>query len=144
VIYLFDVNVLLALHDRDHQSHDRVHEFLAGIDVVRWATCAFTEAGFIRIASSPAYPSLDLSPHDAAETLKATVESFGEHQYWSALPSLLDPAIFSLAAMPGHNQVTDVYLLGICQRNKGSLLTLDSRIQLNCIIRPTKHLLMQI
>lgn len=140
MMLLFDVNVLLALHDRDHQSHEVVHQFVGGQARLRWATCGITEAGFIRVASSPAYPGMDLTPKDAADVLTATTESLGEHSFWDKIPSLLAPSLFSLEALQGHRQVTDTLLLGICHANKGQLLTLDSKIQTAAIKRADRKL----
>lgn len=127
--FLFDVNVLLALHDQDHQSHELVHQFISRQAKLRWATCAITEAGFVRVASSPAYPGIELTPSEAASALASTAASLGQHRFWDRLPSLLSPVLFDLNALQGHRQVTDALLLGTCQLNKGTLLTLDTKIQ---------------
>lgn len=140
MIYLFDVNVLLALHDKDHQSHHVVHQFVGGQSKLRWATCAITEAGFVRIASSPAYPGIDLTPNDAATILASTAASLGQHVYWERIPSLLAPDLFDLDALPGHRQVTDTLLVGVCLLNKGTLVTLDSKIQTASIKHAHTHL----
>lgn len=139
--FLFDVNVLLALHDKDHQSHDVVHQFVGGQSKLRWATCAITEAGFVRIASSPAYPGIDLTPKDAATVLASTTASLGQHVYWDKVPSLLSADLFDLDVLQGHRQVTDTLLLGICQLHKGTLVTLDNKIQTAAIKRAHAQLL---
>ena len=138
--FLFDVNVLLALHDKDHQSHDVVHQFIDGQPKLQWATCAITEAGFVRIASSPSYPGIDLTPEDAAAILASTTASLGQHVYWERVPSLLSREAFALDALEGHRQVTDTLLLGVCQLNKGTLVTLDNKIQTAAIKHAHAHL----
>lgn len=138
--FLFDVNVLLALHDKDHQSHDVVHQFVGGQSKLRWATCAITEAGFVRIASSPAYPGIDLTPNDAATILASTTASLGQHVFWERAPTLLSPELFNLEVLQGHRQVTDTLLLGVCQVNKGTLVTLDTKIQTAAIRHAHAHL----
>jgi len=138
--FLFDVNVLLALHDQDHQSHDVVHQFISGQAKLRWATCAITEAGFIRVASSPAYPGIDLTPRDAAAILASTTASLRHHTFWEKVPSLLSSDQFDLTVLQGHRQVTDALLLGTCQLNKGTLLTLDGRIQVAAVKQTNRSL----
>ena len=57
--YLLDVNALLAFHYAKHVHHERVSRWLEarkqteGNDLLL-ATCAITELGFVRIATSPA------------------------------------------------------------------------------------------
>jgi uncharacterized protein len=136
--YLFDVNVLIAMHDVDHQSHASVHEFFQRQSRIDWATCPLTEAGFIRIVSSPAYPSLDVLPSDAADILAKTVRSFGHHRYWGTTPSLLDESLFNLQVLRGNKQVTDTYLLGICAKHKGLLLTFDHKLNQQAIRNTAK------
>ena len=60
MIYLLDVNVLLALGYTAHVHHTRVAHWLAerrdrcAPSEVKLATCPTTELGFIRVASGPA------------------------------------------------------------------------------------------
>ena len=55
MIYLLDVNVLLALGYGDHVHHARVARWLRSLPPqgTRLATCAITELGFVRVASGP-------------------------------------------------------------------------------------------
>lgn len=138
--FLFDVNVLLALHDKDHQSHDAVHQFVSGQAKLRWATCAITEAGFIRIASSPAYPGIELTPGGAADILGSTIAALGQHAFWDKTPSLLSSELFDLDVLQGHRQVTDTLLLGTCLLNNGTLLTLDSKLQVAAVKHANRDL----
>lgn len=140
-MFVPDVNVLLAMHDRDHQSHDAVHQFVSGQTKFRWATCAVTEAGFVRVASSPAYPGIELTPAEAAAILASTAASLGQHTFWQRIPSFLDPELFALEALQGHRQVTDTLLLGVCKINRGKLLTLDSKIRTNTVRGADKNLI---
>lgn len=54
---LLDVNVLLALLDRDHVDHQRAREWLTDEIESGWASCAITENGFVRVVSQPRYPA---------------------------------------------------------------------------------------
>ncbi|CKL71895.1 Conserved protein of uncharacterised function with PIN domain [Mycobacterium tuberculosis] len=54
---LLDVNVLLALLDRDHVDHERARAWITGQIERGWASCAITQNGFVRVISQPRYPS---------------------------------------------------------------------------------------
>jgi predicted nucleic acid-binding protein len=58
VIYLLDVNVLLAVAYRVHDLHERADRWLTELQdmdpSVRLATCSITELGFVRIACGTA------------------------------------------------------------------------------------------
>ena len=51
--YLLDANVLVALATRDHVHHGLVKTWFYAEPDLRWAVCAFTEAGFPRNATAP-------------------------------------------------------------------------------------------
>ncbi|MCC6764048.1 MAG: hypothetical protein IT293_05225 [Deltaproteobacteria bacterium] len=48
---LLDTNVLLALAWPNHQHHSAAHGWFAARAKKGWATCAFTQLGFIRLSS---------------------------------------------------------------------------------------------
>ena len=50
---LLDVNALLALAWPKHQFHDAILERLERRPAPRWATCALTQLGFVRLSSNP-------------------------------------------------------------------------------------------
>lgn len=54
---LLDVNVLTALHDRDHVHHGRVGAWLAANIAHGWSSCPLTQNGCLRIMSQLAYPN---------------------------------------------------------------------------------------
>lgn len=59
---LLDINVLLALAWPNHQNHAAAHGWFARESRHGWATCAFTQLGFVRPSSNPAYPSGAVPP----------------------------------------------------------------------------------
>jgi predicted nucleic acid-binding protein len=63
IVYLLDVNVLLALCDPLHVHHAAAHRWFAAVGRFAWATCPITENGFVRIAAHRSYPN---RPGDAA------------------------------------------------------------------------------
>jgi predicted nucleic acid-binding protein len=71
-LLLLDVNVLLALAWPNHQFH------VASLRALqsrrdRWATCALTQLGFIRLSSNPAAIPTAKGPAEAAALLEAMV-----------------------------------------------------------------------
>ena len=78
MMYLLDVNALLAIQYRDHVHHTRVKAWISAMRVEPWqgvavfATCPITELGFLRVASGKAAlsPSVDLARADL-HTLKS-------------------------------------------------------------------------
>jgi hypothetical protein len=53
---LLDVNVIIALLDSDHVSHDVAWDGFAKHARAGWASCPITQNGCIRIVSNPGYP----------------------------------------------------------------------------------------
>lgn len=136
-IFLLDVNVLLALADPLHVSHETAHRWFATQGSQGWATCALTENGFVRIASNPRYPN---SPGPAA-TVLTVLKGFCAHkghQFWAGGESLREWLI--PGASITHNQVTDVYLLGLAVHYGGKLATLDRTIPASVIANGTDAL----
>lgn len=56
MIYLLDVNALVALGFANHEFHARVASWVKAQDFPPLATCSITELGFVRVlAQAPAY-----------------------------------------------------------------------------------------
>ncbi len=121
---LLDTNVLLALAWPNHQHHAQAHAWFAAHAKKGWATCAFTQLGFIRLSSNPAYTANAVSPHDAAALLQRWTRLKGHH-FWPS-PAADGSAIYAHAI--GHQQVNDAWLVEVARRNSGRLVTLDSRL----------------
>lgn len=122
-----DVNILLALFDTSHLHHRVAQEWLA--EDRPWATCPLTENGFLRIASGTRYSGSPMSVVENGKRLREFVASHSDrHEFWPGEISLLDAALFDLSAVQGHGQLTDLYLLGLCQKRGGTLVTLDGRM----------------
>jgi uncharacterized protein len=124
--HLFDVNVLVAMAWPRHTAHATVQKWLARHADGGWATCPFTEAGFVRVISNPAFSRDALTPKQAAAILKANFEHPGHH-FWPDNLSLSE-ALAEVGELSGHNQVTDAYLLALAISRKGTLVTLDKSI----------------
>ena len=123
---LLDINVLLALLDRDHILHEQGRRWFEQEVRHGWASCAVTQNGFIRILSQPGYPS-PVSTRTALGLL-GTATSAAHHEYWHSEVSILDETIFDHSRIHGPRQLTDVYLLGLAAHHGGRLVTFDQTI----------------
>jgi toxin-antitoxin system PIN domain toxin len=121
---LFDTNVLLALAWPNHQHHAEAHAWFAATAGNGWATCAFTQLGFIRLSSNSAYVPDAVSPQEAALLLRQwTLRK--EHRFLPS-PAADDSKIYTRAI--GHQQVNDAWLVEVARRSSARLVTLDTRV----------------
>lgn len=125
--FLLDVNVLIALVDTDHVSHQAAHDWFGREGRRSWATCPLTENGLVRIVSHPKYQDGGASPAQVLGILTRLTELEG-HVRWPDDVSLTDPGLFVAARLLTPAQVTDTYLLGLAVRHGGRLATLDRRL----------------
>jgi len=125
--YLLDTNVLIALLWPSHAHHTRAVRWFTRHRSNGWATCPFTQAGFVRIVSNPAFSRDAVTPRDAVGVLAANTAS-KDHAFWPDELPLAEAIAFAGSKLLGHQQVTDAYLLGLVLRRGGRLATLDERI----------------
>lgn len=125
--YLLDTNVLIALLWPSHAHHTRAVRWFTRHRSNGWATCPFTQAGFVRIVSNPAFSRDAVTPRDAVGLLSANTAS-KDHAFWPDELPLAEAIAFAGSKLLGHQQVTDAYLLGLVLRRGGRLATLDERI----------------
>lgn len=128
---LLDVGVLVALLDTDHADHERVGHWIDARPQARWASCAITENGAVRILSQPRYPN-PVSPEQAVGLL-AGARVRTDHEFWPCEVSVLDDAVVDASRLHGPRQVTDAYLLALAVARDGVLATLDRSIPLSCV-----------
>lgn len=126
---LLDTNILLALAWPNHQHHAQAHAWFAVEAKKGWATCAFTQLGFIRLSSNPAYTAGAVTPQEAATLLRQWTR-IKSHRFWDS-PVADIPAIYARAI--GHQQVNDAWLVEVARRNSGRLATLDTRLPVHAL-----------
>lgn len=127
-MFLFDVNLLIALADAGHVHHSAALRFHHEQGVVDgWATCPVTENGFLRIFGHANYAGGLGSPADARRVLISITDSPG-HQFWPDDVSLKDSKAYP--ALPVSKHVTDFYLLSLAVGRGARLATFDRRIDL--------------
>lgn len=118
------MNILIALTDKDHQYHLLAQNWLSTPNL-DWGVCAFTEAGFLRVATHPRYGSHSME--GATAILRGLVRLPG-YRFWAASASWIMLAAPFKERIFGHQQVTDAYLLGLAVKENGILVTLDKAI----------------
>ncbi len=141
-IELPDISVLVALHDRKHSGHDKAHNWLEQIGHLGWATCPLTENGFVRVFTQTQYPNNLTGVSATLSLLENLIQNYeSTHHFWADEISLRDRNLFNSPIIKGHKQITDVYLLGLCQKNSGTFVTLDTGVTTASIIAPHSELL---
>ena len=126
-ISLLDVNVLVGLLSEDSEFHTSAQRWFLQNAKKGWATCPFTQAAFVRIISNPAASRNVIRPAQAIEVLETSLR-FPVHEFWKDELSIAEATFTFRDFLTGHQQITDAYLLGLCQRRKGRLATFDRGI----------------
>jgi toxin-antitoxin system PIN domain toxin len=120
---LLDVNALIALGWEGHERHREVATWFRRHGRAGWATCALTQAGFVRVLSQPSLAT-GATVAELALVLKRNV-AHPSHR-WVALDfDFSDVLTCCTGGVVGHRQVTDAYLLTASIRAGMKLLTLD-------------------
>ena len=126
MIYLLDVNSLLALGILQHEFHERVAVWVARLakkGIPQLATCSITELGFVRVVSQAQQYRISvvqarelLLRWKASESIRCTFISDG--QDISHLPKWVKTP----------KQTTDGHLLQLARANDAQLAMLDGNI----------------
>jgi len=124
---LLDVNVLIALLWPPHEAHARAQRWFAKNADQGWATCAMTQAGFVRIVSNPVFSRRVVSPRDALEVLRGSLKH-PAHRFWTEDIGVTEALAHFGPRLLGHQQITDAYLLGLAIHKKARLATLDASL----------------
>lgn len=139
MVYLLDVNVLIALVDPAHVQHDQAHEWFARVGRKRFATCPLTENGLVRIVGHPKYPNSPGPPSAVLQAL-AAIRGLRGHEFWPADVSIADKAFFAPELLSSHSRVTDSYLLALAHAHGGQLATMDHKLATEVVPQGKKAL----
>ena len=123
MIYLLDVNALLALAHASHTSHGRAEAWVKTLRLAdKLATCAITELGFVRVA-----PQARLSPDvtHSRELLARLKRS--KRPAFVLLPDGLGADTLP-AWVKAPAQTTDGHLLALAGAHSAQLATFDEGI----------------
>lgn len=127
MIYLLDVNILIALVDPSHIHTPTARAWFEREGGHGWATCPITENGLLRIVCHPSYPNSLESPARVIESL-AAMKSLPGHHFWMDSISLTDGILVEPSRLLTSAQITDSYLLALAVRHGGQLATFDRRL----------------
>jgi toxin-antitoxin system PIN domain toxin len=125
--FLLDVNVLIALHSPHHKDFHLVHRWFEAKAIEKFATCAITQAGFVRISAQIFEKPLAAKFTESRIALTEFVARPG-HTYWPMDVGYLEATEPFKSRMHGHRQITDAFLLGLALHHGGKLATLDRAI----------------
>jgi len=126
--YLLDTNVLIPLLWPRHTEQAKVRAWFKANALRSFATCSFTQAGFLRIATSLEIMHQRYALSDARQLLYAFTQLPG-HAFLSTDIDYFEAAAPFDRRMQGPKQITDAYLLGIAQKHGGKLATLDKAVK---------------
>ena len=111
MIALPDINVLLALAWSNHPHHDAAHHWFARDSAAGWATCLFTQTGFLRLSVNPQVVGVSIDCQAALHRLRSLV-AHPHHQYAESAPTLTAAPFDELVAkISGYRQMADATLL---------------------------------
>lgn len=125
--YLLDTNLLVALFWPAHSQHSQAVNWFAGNRKKGWSTCPFTQAGFVRVVSNPAFSRDAVAPVEAIRVLGENTKA-KDHDFWPDDASIGETAQLLKSRLSGHQHVTDAYLLTLAVRRDGILVTFDRAI----------------
>jgi len=123
-VWLLDVNALLALAWEEHAFHARILARMVGLNGDRWASCAITQLGFMRLSSTPGLLQPALTPGKARGVLEGLV-THPKHQFLRDLPLAPVELVGELGALKGYRQITDAYLIRLARHHRAGILTFD-------------------
>ena len=113
--YLLDVSTIVALLWREHADHAKTRTWAAG---KKLAVCPFTELGFLRVVTSPAF---NATITDAREVL----EIFLTEEKPEFIPA--DIRALQGEAAPSPSKTTDWYLANLAYAHGMKWAILDTR-----------------
>jgi len=126
--YLLDLNVVVALTDDEHEHWESAQRWFSTLRGESWGTCPLTDAGYIRLATSPAARIGSGSFTTAAAVLSDLARRPG-YGFWPITDGWVKLTAPFASRIFGHQQVTDAYLLGMAIKEGGVLVTFDRGIK---------------
>jgi toxin-antitoxin system PIN domain toxin len=132
LIALPDINVLLALAWSNHAHHDAAHRWFARDATAGWATCLFTQTGFLRLSLNPQVVGVLIDCQAAVHLLHSLV-AHPHHQYIDSAPALTTTPFDELVPkIVGYRQVSDATLLHLARVGGLTLVTFDRPVAAVC------------
>jgi uncharacterized protein len=126
--YLLDLNVVVALTDDEHEHYASAHRWFDTLRGESWGTCPLSDAGYIRLATSPA-ARIGSGSFTSAIAVLADLARRPGYCFWPITESWAELTAPFSSRIFGHQQVTDAYLLGLAIKEDGVLATFDKGIR---------------
>ena len=123
-MYLLNTNVLLGLIWTSHDFHRAAAKWFIENRRDGWATCAMTQAGFVRISAQSAFAAWGGTVPSANASREAATTSEG-HRFLIVDSVQADVQSICSGGLLGHRQVTDAWLLAIAVRHQCKLVSFD-------------------
>jgi uncharacterized protein len=138
VSYLLDANVLIALGWTRHEHHEKTSLWFKSHARSGWATCAFTQAAFVRIIAQLSFSGHSIGIGDVAELLLRNTAHL-KHRLLPLDFGFEEVMGWCSGGLLGHRQITDAWLLALAIRNGVKLVTFDSGIRQLLATAPERH-----
>ena len=126
--YLLDLNVVVALTDDEHEHYASAHRWFSTLSGESWGTCPLSDAGYIRLATSPA-ARIGSGSFSTAIAVLAELARRPGYRFWPITDAWAELTAQIASRIFGHQQVTDAYLLGLAIKEDGVLVTFDRGIR---------------
>ncbi len=114
---LVDINLLLAVGWESHEHHREAKAWLTGVK--RFATCAITELGFLRVSMSPGYRA----EFSSAVAVMAAIRKLNSAVFLAG-----DISIEQLPVLPRYQETTDAWLVALARQHNLQFATLDEAL----------------
>ncbi len=124
---LLDVNVLVALAWPNHIHHEAASAWFGRHHKAGWATCSFTQTGFVRVSSNAKVIPDARRPGEAIQLLRELTALDG-HEFWTDDIALATSEFVDTRRIIGYRQITDAHLVALTIRHRGKLATFDAGI----------------
>lgn len=125
--YLLDANALIALCWSAHVHHGTALAWFKTHAKHGWASCALTQAAFVRVILQPAFSSLTMHPSEVIELL-ARNTAHPQHNYLAIDFDMRAVQTVCTGGLLGHRQITDAWLLATAVRHQVKLVTFDAGV----------------
>jgi toxin-antitoxin system PIN domain toxin len=125
MIELPDVNVLVALVWESHVHHAAARRWFGTRSDDSFATCAMTQAGFVRVSSNPQALPQAISVGDAIANLTVLTHR-DDHVFLADGYGFVGNPHIDHARIVGHRQVTDAVIVAVARQHGARVVTLDS------------------
>lgn len=121
-VELADVNVLVALVWESHLHHAAAVGWARR--TTRFATCAITQTGFVRVSSNARVIPGAISVAEATAVL-SELTTRDDHRFLVDGEGFIGNPHIEYERLVGHRQITDAQIVGVARQHDALVATLD-------------------